>query len=67
MEEVVEFLVEQHHGKFDLSSARGYNFSSLHKLLEHYRENPIIHRQTDMPIQITEVCLNLNQPADVKK
>eukprot|EP00794_Sanderia_malayensis_P014896 gene14896-16442_t len=52
--DIIEFLIAQRNGTFDLACGRGYNFPSLHHLLEYYKENPVVHKQTGATVQITE-------------
>ena len=54
-QDTVEFLVVQNGGKFDLSTAKGFKFPSLHDLISHYQKNPIVHGQTNQSICISKV------------
>eukprot|EP00112_Aurelia_sp_Birch-Aquarium-sp1_P024552 Seg782.13 transcript_id=Seg782.13/GoldUCD/mRNA.D3Y31 product="Tyrosine-protein phosphatase non-receptor type 11" protein_id=Seg782.13/GoldUCD/D3Y31 len=53
-QDTVEFLVVQNGGKFDLSTAKGFKFPSLHDLITHFQENPIVHGQTNQIIHISK-------------
>lgn len=57
LNEVVEFLIEQKGKKFDLSNVKGFNFSSLNDLLDHYQANPIVQKHTNQQVNLCEVSM----------